>query len=95
VSRDLFQKRKERATKMACELPRTQKILVAHHMRVALLALAAVEMPGSEYGASGLRLTNHFTIQVMRVMVTVRFKSRKRAGMCFMREVRCRHPVAQ
>jgi hypothetical protein len=59
------------------------------------LRLTAVEMSGSEYGASKNISSNHFTSQVMRVMVPARFKSRKRAGVYFKREVRCRHPVAQ
>jgi hypothetical protein len=31
----------------------------------------------------------------MRVMVPARFKPRKRAGVYFKRDARCRHPVAQ
>jgi hypothetical protein len=90
-----FQKREKRATKKACELQRTHQIVATHQMWVTLLELTAVEMPRSEYGASKIISTNHFISQVMRVMVPARFKPRKRAGVYFKREVRCRHPVAQ
>lgn len=87
--------REETATKRACELTRTTVFPGCIKCESRCLRLTAVEMSGSEYGASKIISTNHFISQVMRAMVPARFKYRKRAGVYFKREVRCRHPVAQ
>jgi hypothetical protein len=87
--------REETATKRACELTRMIVFWGCIKCESRCLRLTAVEMSGSEYGASKIISTNHFTSQIMRVMVPAHFKSRKRAGVYFKREVRCRHPVAQ
>jgi hypothetical protein len=87
--------RDETVIKRACELMRTRVFLCCIKCESRCLRLTAVEMSGSEYGASKIISTNHFTSQVMQVMVPAHFKSRKRVGVYFKRDVRCRHPVAQ
>jgi hypothetical protein len=87
--------REETATKMACELPRTRVFWGCIKCESRCLRLTAVEMPGSEYGASNIISTNHSTSQVMGVMVPPHFKSDKCVGVCFKREVHCCRPVAQ